>query len=44
MPDLLAEYVFAGNSLTSDDGATPYNARFVRQPRLLATSESAVEK
>ena len=28
MQDLLAEAVFAGNSLISYNGATPYNARF----------------
>ena len=32
---LLAEAVFAGNSLVSIGGATPYNARFGRQPRML---------
>ena len=35
MQDLLAEAVFAGNSLISYNGATPYNARFGRQPRML---------
>ena len=35
MSDLLAECVCAGNSMVSWNGATPYNARFGRQPRML---------
>lgn len=35
MAALLAECVFAGNSLTSYAGVTPYNARFGRQPQIL---------
>ena len=32
---LLAECIFAGNAMTSYNGATPFNARFGRQPALL---------
>ena len=32
---LLAQAVFAGNALVSHGGATPYNARFGRQPDML---------
>ena len=37
---LLAEAVFAGNSLVSYGGATPYNARFGRQPQMLPDLEA----
>ena len=37
---LLGESVFAGNSLVSYGGATPYNARFGRQPRMLPDLEA----
>ena len=32
---VLAEAVFAGNAMISYGGATPYNARFGRQPQML---------
>ena len=35
MEQLLAEVVFAGNSMVSTNGGTPYHARFGCQPQML---------
>ena len=40
---LLAEHTFAGNALTMHNGATPYNARMGRQPKMLPDILSARE-
>ena len=44
MPMVLADAVFAGNSLISHGGATPYNARFGKQPIMLPDLQAQPEE
>ena len=43
MPMVLADAVLAGNSLISHGGATPYNARFGKQPVMLPDLQAQPE-